>query len=299
MTTTACAKPADRPLIAKLRCRSISKIVGMTSITPHHDLADRARSVFDIVDRLGHEPVTALGVWAHPDDESLLAGGLLAAIADRGGEVVNVAATAGEHGTDDPTIEPPAVLAARRRRELDDALAALGADSAIHLGYADGSCAEVTEALAAHLVGRIIDRVQPDVIVTFGPDGVTGHPDHQTVHRWVRRAVADRGDRIPLVGTTAAGSWPADAIDALHTIDAFWPGYPCAGPTEDDVIVRLDAHLLERKLDALACHASQMGPVVTALGPDRFADLAAVESYVALNHVAHRALSPEAMPIAA
>ena len=269
----------------------------MTSITSRHDIAGPTRSVSDIVDRFG--AVTALAVWAHPDDESLLAGGLLAGFAQRGGEVVNLVATAGEHGTDDPLVDPPTALAARRRTELDEALSALGAGPAIHLGYGDGSCAEVTEALAAHLVGRVIDRVQPDVVVTFGPDGVTGHPDHRAVHRWVRRAVADRGDRIPLIATTAADAWPIEGIEGLHTIDAFWPGFPCDEPTEDVVTVRLEPELLGHKLEALACHASQMGPVATALGPDRFVDLAAVESYVALNRAAHHALSPEAMPLAA
>ena len=113
------------------------------------------------------------------------------------------------------------------------------------------------------------------------------------------RAVADRGNRIPLIATTAAGAWPTDGIERLHTIDAFWPGFPCTGPTGDHVTVHLEPELLERKLEALACHASQMEPVATALGPDRFVDLAAIESYVALNRVAHHALSPEAMPLAA
>jgi LmbE family N-acetylglucosaminyl deacetylase len=277
-------------------------IGGMFSITHDDTAATRptaAESVIDLADRFG--AVTLLAVWAHPDDESFLAGGLLAEVARRGGRVVTVTATAGEHGTDDPAAQPPAVLAARRVGELDAALEVLGGESAIHLGYADGGCDQVTDHLASHLVGRVIDRVQPDVILTFGPDGVTGHPDHQAVGRWVRRAVGERGDRIPLLTTAAADAWHDDGIDRLHSIDAFWPGFP--QPVGEGVVVRLDDELLDRKLAAIACHASQMGPVFDALGPDHLRRVAGAECYVAANPAAvtatRRHLSPELEPIAA
>jgi LmbE family N-acetylglucosaminyl deacetylase len=269
----------------------------MTSIAPHHTTT--TGTVGRLVDRLGAGPLTLLAVWAHPDDESLLAGGLLAEIARRGGRVVTVTATAGEHGTADPIADPPAALADRRRGELDAALHELGAGPAIHLGYGDGECDRATERLAAHLVGRIIDRVDPDVILTFGPDGVTGHPDHRAVARWVRQAVADRNDAIPLLTTAAASAWPADGIERLHSIDAFWPGFPLVGRTEADVVVRVEDESLARKLAAISCHASQFGPVHAALGSDLFRDVAAVECYVAANQSAHHHLSQELVPIAA
>jgi len=273
-------------MIAKLRRRRSFKIIGMNSIaTNRHDVAQAAGR---LLDRFGHGPLTVLDVWAHPDDESFLAGGLLAEVARRGGRVVTVVATAGEHGTDDPVAEPPAELARRRVAELDDAMAALGAEPAIHLGYRDGACHEVTEHLAAHLIGRIVDDVQPDLIVTFGPDGVTGHPDHQAVSRWVRRAVADRGDDTPLLTTAAADAWPHESVEGLHSIDAFWPGYPVAHPDGDRLVVRLDPDQLDSKLAALSCHASQMRTVATALGVARFVDLAAVECFTAANAAARR-----------
>jgi LmbE family N-acetylglucosaminyl deacetylase len=271
----------------------------MTSIATSQHLAAPTRSVGELVDRFGREPMTVLGVWAHPDDESLLAGGLLAEIARRGGHVVTVTATAGERGTDNQAAEPPSLLAERRSGELDDALLMLGASPAVHLGYGDGSCAEVTERMAAHLVGRIIDRVRPDLIVTFDTNGVTGHPDHRAVHRWVRSAVADRADRIPLLGTATEAVWTRDGIERLHGIGAFWPGYPNASRRQDGFSVRLDQDLLERKLAALSCHASQMDRVAEALGPTHFADLAAVECYVAANPEAYHSLSQEVTALAA
>jgi LmbE family N-acetylglucosaminyl deacetylase len=261
-----------------------------------NDNADNG-SVNDLVDRFGTGPLTVLAVWAHPDDESFLAGGLLAEVARRGGRVVTVTATAGEHGIGESVDRSPATVAARRIAELDAALEVLGGESAIHLGYEDGGCDQVTDHLAIHLLGRFVDRIEPDVIVTFGPDGVTGHPDHQAVGHWVRRAVAERGDRVPLVTTAAANAWHDEGIDRLHSIEAFWPGFPERGG--DGIVVQLDAELVDRKLAAIACHASQMGPVHEALGPDHLRQVAAVECYVAANHAASRHLSPELELIAA
>jgi len=256
-----------------------------------------ASTVGELVDRLGPSPMVLLAVWSHPDDESLLAGGLLAEVARRGGRVVNVNATSGEHGTDDPVANPPAILAERRERELSAALDELSAESAIRLGFGDGSCDLVPDRLGAEVVGTIIDRVDPDVIVTFGPDGVTGHPDHRSIARWTRRAVADRGDVVPLVTTAAAAAWPAFCIERLESIDAFWPGFPDRAGSDQTVM--LDDRLIERKLAALARHASQMAPVEEALGPDGFRAVAATEAYRAANPVARRRLTSAFTPLAA
>ncbi len=256
-----------------------------------------AGTLGDVVERFAPHPVTLLAVWSHPDDESLLAGGLLAEVARRGGRIVNVTATSGEHGTDDPEQFPPDRLADRRQHELSAALDELGVGRKIALGFGDGSCDAVPEQLGSGIVGAIIDRIDPDVIVGFGPDGVTGHPDHRAVGRWTRSAVADRGDRLPLVTTAAAAGWPSYCIDRLHGIDAFWPGFPERASA--DVVGRLDAHLVERKLAALECHASQMGPVRHALGPDGFRTVVSTESYCAANSAARHRLNPMLAPLAA
>lgn len=256
-------------------------------------------TVGELVERLGPAPIVLLAVWSHPDDESFLAGGLLAEVARRGGRVVNVTATSGEGGTDDPVAHPPAALAERRERELGQALDELGAEPAIGLGFGDGSCDLVPERLGAGLVGAIVDQVDPDVIVSFGPDGVTGHPDHRAVGRWTRGAVADRDDRTPLLTTAAAAAWPAHCVERLHSIDAFWPGYPDRDAGGFDRIAELDEWLVERKLAALARHASQMAPVEQALGADGFRTVASFEAYRAANPMAHHRLSATFTPLAA
>src|SRR4051812_7443914 len=130
---------------------------------------------------------TLMGIWAHPDDEAYLSAGLMAEFTRRGDRVVVVTATLGEHGTSDPAAWPPRRLAARRHRELRDSLAALGVDELRLLGYEDGDCArhDGTAAIAAHIAD-----VEPDLIVTFGPDGMTGHPDHRAISGWATDAWA-------------------------------------------------------------------------------------------------------------
>lgn len=269
------------------------------NFTAHKRHTAPSGTVGRMVDRFGPAPMVLLAVWSHPDDESLLAGGLLAEVAHRGGRVVNVTATSGEHGTADPIADAPAPLAARREGELAAALAVLGADPAIRLGFGDGTCDRVPDALGARAVGSVIDEVEPDVVVTFGPDGVTGHPDHQAVGRWTRDAVAERGHRIPLITTAAGAAWPSYCVDRLHTIGAFWPGYPERVLDHPGAVVHLDDDQVERKLAAIACHASQMGPVDAALGPDGFRHLASIEAYRAANAEGHRLLTAEPMPLAA
>jgi len=275
------------------------KIEDMNSIahiTSRHAAGPAGMSADELIDRLGVTPLTVVAVWAHPDDESFLAGGLLAGLARRGSRIVTVTATAGEHGLDDGRPTSPARLAPTRIRELDDALALLGGDPAIVLGYADGGCDQVSEHLAAHLVGRLIDDVDADLVITFGPDGVTGHPDHCAVGRWVRRAVADRGDRTPLLTVANHLAWSAHSVDGLHSIGAFWPDHPRPADAEHataGVVVPLDHELTTAKLAALWSHSSQVGPTAAALGHDGLRTVAATEFFVAANDAAHRRLTQE------
>ena len=80
---------------------------------------------------------------------------------------------------------PPRRLAAHQRTELRNSLAALDVDELYLLGYEDGTCArhDGTRTIAAHIAD-----IRPDLIVTFGPDGMTGHPDHRAVSRWTTDA---------------------------------------------------------------------------------------------------------------
>lgn len=260
-----------------------------SATTPGIDLgtANDFGSPAELVDRLGHRHPTLLAVWAHPDDESYLGAGLMAAVAARGGRVINVTATLGELGTQDPDRYPPALLAEIRRRELDEALAGLGVESSFSLGYSDGSCADVPTGLGARRVRELIDRVRPDAVLTFGPDGVTGHPDHRAVARWVDSAM-EACDDVALLTTAAGQAWPGDLVEQMHRVNAFYPGYPQRHVRGQVFETRLDGDLLERKLAALVAHESQIGPLQAELGPEEYRRLAAAEGYTPANDLAMR-----------
>jgi hypothetical protein len=134
-----------------------------------------------------------------------LSGGLMAMAHDRGQRVVCVTATLGEHGTPDPQRWPPGRLARTRAAELRASLAVLGVTEHHLLGLPDGRCADQPFDTVVDQLVTIIDDVRPDTILTFGPDGFTGHSDHQTISAWAAaaRARAATGARLLYASTTA------------------------------------------------------------------------------------------------
>lgn len=147
---------------------------------------------------------TILTVWAHPDDESFLAAGILAAAVANGQKVVCVTATKGEQGIQDETRWPQEQLGDIREHELKKALSILGITEHHWLGYYDGQCAKADQNQAVEEISEFIRKTEPDSILTFGPDGWTGHPDHQTVSRWVSKAVeitSYEGDIYHVIGS--------------------------------------------------------------------------------------------------
>ena len=211
---------------------------------------------------------TVLVVWAHPDDETYLVGGLSAALTDAGQRVVCVTATRGEAGGTDPD------LAGIRSAELDTALALLGVREHHWLDYPDGGCASVDDEEAAARLRAIVEEVRPDTVVTFGPDGYTGHPDHQAVSRWVDLAVT-------------AGVRLLHAVAREHAVDpgldedfgVFELGRPRVCADEElAVLLPLDGALLDRKIAALLAQESQTAGLVAAVGLPRFRAWVATEA---------------------
>ena len=104
-----------------------------------------------------------------------------------GNRVVCVTATRGEAA--DPERWPPAELAVIREAEIAAALEILGVTDHRWLDYPDGGCAAVDAEDAVARIAAIIEEVRPDTVLTFGPDGGTGHPDHIAVCAWTQLAV--------------------------------------------------------------------------------------------------------------
>jgi LmbE family N-acetylglucosaminyl deacetylase len=221
---------------------------------------------------------TVLTVWAHPDDEAYLAGALLGALRDAGRRVVCVTATRGEAA--DPAARPDerAALAALRTRELDAALAILGVTEHHWLDLPDGGCADVDPELPVARLVELLATVAPETVVTFGPDGFTGHPDHRAVSAWVDRAVRRSATRPAVLHAVA----PAQVADA--ELDEEFGVFDLGRPrecTEDEVALRLELEgaALDRKVEALLAQRSQTGDLVAAVGLDRFRHWVATESF--------------------
>jgi LmbE family N-acetylglucosaminyl deacetylase len=170
-----------------------------------------------------------MAVLAHPDDESLGFGGTLATYAASGGDVSLVTATRGDRGRfrgfrpGDERHPGQAGLAAIRERELRAAAATLGIGDVTVLDYPDQ---QLDAAEAGSIVRRIaaeMRRVRPDVVLTFGPDGAYGHPDHIAISQFTTAAVAAAADAAEPIDQPAHAvsklyylAWPASAYAAYE-----------------------------------------------------------------------------------
>ena len=126
-----------------------------------------------------------MAVLAHPDDESFAVGGTLAKYAVEGANVDLIVATRGEAGISGKRSWEAAEI---RESELWRACLNLGIRRLEFLGFTDGQLAEVPEETAVTRLVEKIRRSHPDVVITFGPEGISGHPDHVAVSRWTTMA---------------------------------------------------------------------------------------------------------------
>jgi LmbE family N-acetylglucosaminyl deacetylase len=127
-------------------------------------------------------PPRVLAVFAHPDDETLCAGGTLAKYANAGAEVRVVSLTKGGTGQiRDAGAATRATLTAVREREFHAAGKHLGLTEARCLDYSDGELSDMDAQVLVDLASQLLDELDPDVVITFGPDGFSGHPDHVAV----------------------------------------------------------------------------------------------------------------------
>jgi LmbE family N-acetylglucosaminyl deacetylase len=223
---------------------------------------------------------TILSVWAHPDDESYCCGGLMADAIRNGRRVVCITATRGELGSTDEARWPPGLqLAEVRTRELEACLDTLGITEHHWLDYPDGGCADTDDAEAIAKIRAIAEEVQPDTVLTFGPDGATWHPDHIAVSRWATAAVAGTKAEVHYNSTTP--EWYAFIsafVDPSEVMmeDKEAPVHPVSALS---IHAMLEGELLDMKYDAMLCQESQIGPFLSGMGPDNYRRMLAEESF--------------------
>ncbi len=144
--------------------------------------------------------------------------------------------------------------------ELEACLGVLGVTEHRFLGYPDGHCAEVDDDEAADAIAALIAEVRPDTVLTFAPDGGTGHPDHIAACRWSTLAVERAGVPTRLLYSVKSRPWterflPERPVD-VFMIDDFRP----EAVEEADLAVHFTCSddVLDRKVAALRAQASQI-----------------------------------------
>jgi LmbE family N-acetylglucosaminyl deacetylase len=135
-------------------------------------------------------------VLAHPDDESLGTGGALAQSAAEGVATYLVTATRGERGRfgDSGESPGPEIVGKAREAELLAAARELGVREVRFLDYLDGALDQVPPAEAVRKIAGHLRRVRPQVVITFGPDGAYGHPDHVAISQLTTAAIVSAAD---------------------------------------------------------------------------------------------------------
>ena len=199
---------------------------------------------------------TLLAVFAHPDDESFRCGGTLALLARRGVRVCVLTATRGQAGScGDPPLCRPNELPAVRERELRCACAALRIEPSRLLDYRDGALVDVDEEEAVAHVMAAIQELRPQVLLTWPPDGLSGHPDHVAVSRWVALAFERVGAAALYHLAVPRSVADALGLSRLHAV-----------PDEEITLVVDVTTAWEQKMTAIHCHRTQVGasPILTA-----------------------------------
>jgi LmbE family N-acetylglucosaminyl deacetylase len=190
-----------------------------------------------------------LAVFAHPDDETFRPGGTMAILARRGVRVQVLTTTRGQAGScGEPPLCTPEELPALRERELRCACAALGIEPPILLDYQDGRLAEVhPETIIADILALMAD-LRPQLMLTFGPDGLSGHPDHIAIGEFAAEAYRRSAD-VSALYTLAVPQSLADALGMRH-IHAL--------PDSAITLSINVGEVWETKMKAIHCHASQL-----------------------------------------
>jgi len=213
-------------------------------------------------------PMRILFLLAHPDDETFGPGGTIAKYARLGHEVHLVAATRGEAGMmGTPPLTDRDRLGEFRSAELEAAAAVLGAAKVHFLGFSDGQLAVVPREKLVESAVRVIREVCPHVLMSFGPDGVSGHTDHKVMCEVALAAYDRAGDPGWYPGHFLGGErrcWNPFKLYqfelSLELLTAF--EVPLYGVSEEKLTTIIDTSAdSETKLRAFNCHRTQQKDV--------------------------------------
>lgn len=197
-------------------------------------------------------PMRILCIMAHPDDSEFSIGGSVARWADQGAEVIYCLITNGAAGSNDPNQDLHELVRIREE-EQRAAAAVLGVKDVLFMGYADGTLQPTIE-LRRDLT-RIIRQLKPDRVVCGDPTAVfyadtyINHPDHRAAAEAAVYATFPSSETRPIFPELLAEGLEPHKVKQLYVFGASEVNH------YEDI-----SSTLERKIEALRCHKSQVDP---------------------------------------
>jgi LmbE family N-acetylglucosaminyl deacetylase len=234
---------------------------------------------------------TLVSFHAHPDDESIAMGGVMAKASEEGHRVVLVVATRGEHGeVDEGFLDQDEPLWRRREQETRASAAILGVARVEFLGYVDsgmmgtpenefpGSFWQADVEEAGTRLAIILSEEGADVLTVYDENGHYGHPDHIQVYRVGMRAAELAGTPRVYMNTLNRDhirrSFEHLAASGADVPDDMDPGFlETLGVPEERITTTVDVRpYLARKRASMAAHASQINEAsfFLAMAPEQF-----------------------------
>jgi LmbE family N-acetylglucosaminyl deacetylase len=254
--------------------------------------------------RMQDRPLTLMAVHAHPDDEAIGTGGILARYAGEGVRTVLVTCTNGELGDAPGGLKPgdpgheESIVVPLRRRELEASCEVLGVSDLELLGYHDSGMQGWPQNDApgcfwstpidepAGRLAELMRAYQPQVVVTYDENGFYGHPDHIQANRVTRAALAECGIPCKLYYTAVARSRLRSFRDALAQAGIEGPGEVGEnsdfGTPDELITTTIDCSAVaDRKYASLEAHASQSDNIFfLQMGVELFSTIMGSESFV-------------------
>jgi LmbE family N-acetylglucosaminyl deacetylase len=204
-----------------------------------------------------HNKPTLLAIFAHPDDETFRPGGTLALLASHGVRVEVLTFTQGEAGScGDPPLCLPNELPTVREAELRCACTVLGIQPPRLLDLPDGLLHLSDREKIVEQILTVMSEVKPQVCLSFGPDGLSGHSDHIAAGQWAAEAFRRVDGSAALYTVAVPRSLKAKLnMQQVHSV-----------PDETIALAVDVSSVWETKLAAMRCHATQWSssPMVSA-----------------------------------
>lgn len=213
-----------------------------------------------------------LAIFAHPDDESYRAGGFLSLLAGKGVQVYVITATKGEAGLKE--IDKGSTSSnhsSLRVGELRCACQALGIRASYVFDFPDGHLMEIDPEELIQKIWPVVQEIQPKMLLSFGPDGLSGHPDH------IATGIAAEGiyQRYQKAGALYHLAVPASVANRLGMNQV-------RAVADSQITLAIDvSSVWEAKMKAIYCHASQLAssPILT-YSEERMRQFLGVEHFV-------------------